>query len=301
MSGRLVWMCPKPETPSGGVAFIHQLAALADKPGRPSIVFQMQPFSCWWMAKPIDERLIHSGSLEFRPDDIIICPEVLWGQAKALSPKKICFVQNHIWIEKLEAGTPVLVPSRYLANYVKRVWNCNVIGKVTPFLDEGVWPTVRQQERDRVLLMARRNDYHPAMKSALEAAGFTVDYVTEPLTQRQLAEHLSHAEFYVHLTHPEGFPLACLEAMRSGTIVVGTTGGGGVELMHAGETAVVVQAPSSVTYTEPAEFISRIMEQMQILRADANLRSRLWQQAYQWSLRYTAEATMKELEAIFPV
>jgi len=298
------WICPRPETPSGGAWFIHRLARMLNDLGHKSYVFQAEIGNVWWDANPIEPQHIKTGAIVAGQGDTVIIPEYLWPQAPRVhvdGARRILFVQNYIWLSQ-EAfrndPAETLVCSRFLANHMQRVFKTNVTGKLTPFLDEGVWgPTPKK--KDRTLLMARRNPYHAAMKQALEAAGFPVEYVTEPLSQKQLAAKLADCEFYIHLTHPEGFPMACLEAMRMGTIVVGTTGGGGNEFMFNRETAMVVQDPDNGRYGSAEEFVNRIMEQMQALRADDALRSRLWNQAHNWSLRYKAEATMEELKAVF--
>ena len=92
--------------------------------------------------------------------------------------------------------------------------------------------------------------------------------------------------------------MAIAEAMRAGTIPVGTTGGGGNEFFWNRETGMVVQDPATGGYGA-SEFISGIMDALRTLREDANLRNKIWLQARAWSLRYTAEATTQELKEIF--
>ena len=261
---------------------------------------KMEPFSIYWDAHPIPESHTISPASISRGGTLVI-PEVLWPTTLE-SERKILFVQNQTWmskeIELYRQHDQTLVCSRYLANYLKRHYPVEVIGKITPFLDPDVFnPTPKK--KDRTLVIARRNPYHAKMRAALEEAGFEMSYVTSPLTQRQLAEKLADCEFYIHLNHPEGWPMACAEAMRAGTIVVGTTGGGGNEFCFHQETAMVVQDPDSGHYGDPDEFVRRIMAQMLILRGDDNLRSRLWTQAHAWVQRYTAQATSEELRKVF--
>lgn len=295
------FICPKPETPSGGVWFIHRIVKLLNDAGVPARVIQTEPFVVWWDANPIPDEYI-STLRDAAPCTTIVVPEVAWPLMNFENSRKICFVQNRMWLpqelETYRGRLEVIVPSRYLANYMVREWGAKVLGKITPFLDEDVWrPTPKT--KDRVLVVARRNPYHEAVAYALSEQGYLVDYVTTPQSQRDLAEHLCYAEYYVHLTHPEGFPMACLEAMRMGTLVVGTTGGGGNEFMFHDETAWVVQDPDNGHYGNPQEFVHRVVEGMAVLRADHEKRSRVWQSAYNWSLRYNAERTTHELLKVF--
>ena len=308
----ILFLCPKVDvkSPSGGVWYVHRLAQMANDHIEISRVVQTEatPVPVWWDANPIRPELVTTledlrHEYDTLGDVTWIIPEVMWHDFSPLPQaptRRIMFVQNTIWAPKSIGdykNVEVLVCSRHLANYMRRVYFANVIGKVTPFLDAEPWhPTPKQT--NRTLIFARRNNYHEAMKLAMEAEGFPVEYVTEPLTQNQIAEKLSNCEFYVHLNHPEGWPMACVEAMRMGTIVCGTTGYGGNEFMFHRETAMVVQDPENGHYSDKLEFVNRIMEQMRILREDALLREKLWKQAEAWSRRYTAEATLEELKQV---
>lgn len=300
----IFWLCPRPETPSGGVLLIHKLAYLLDQAGFNSRVIQ-KPYFGWpkWDAcRPDNADEILQGRLEqVTSADTIVVPEVMHPLAGMEEVRKIVFVQNRLWMQKsldvYRPGTEVLVCSRYLANHVERVYHLKPIGIVRPYLDEGVWkPTPKQA--NHVLVIARRNDHWKKLIVALERDGFPFTVVSEPLTQRQLAEQFDKAEHYAHLVYPEGFPAICLESMRSGTIVTGTTGGGGNEFQFDHETAMVVPDPEVGRYSEDV-FISGIMEKLRQLRDSPDLRSHIWQQAHEWSLKYTAEATTKELLEVF--
>jgi len=297
---KVYFICPKPETPSGGVWLIHRIVGLLNQMGIESYVWTPKPFEVTWDAHPIDPAFV-KNSIQPGRDDIVVVPEVNWPSTDMNGARLIIFVQNYIWInQEAFRNNPadVLVCSRFLANRMQRLFDAKIIGKITPFLDDDVWfPSPKQT--NRTLIFARRNNYHAKMRDLLESDGFPVEYITESLTQRQIAEKLSQCEFYIHLTHPEGFPMACLEAMRSGTIVVGTTGGGGNEFMQNGETAVCVQDPDNGGYGNPDEFLRRIMEQMVALRNNPGDRSRIWTQAHAWSMRYNAEATKADLKQIF--
>lgn len=295
---KYIFICPRPSTPSGGVDFIHRIVRLLNELGINAVVYHEEPFQIWWSSFQLSEEYIFNEKPISEIDDVMVIPEVRWHDYSNSKLRKICFLQNWLWCPKLDAGTEVLVCSRYLANYATRTWNANVIGKVTPFLDD-IWKSAEKIENS-VLLFARRNDYWQSMKDMLLESGFTVDLITEPLSQLEIAKRMSTADYYVHLSHPEGFVAAALEAMRSGAIVVGTTGGGGGEIMHQKETAWTVQDPTTGHYDNSnGEYQSRIMEGLLHLRGNKEDRERIREQACQWSLRYTQEATKQELKRIF--
>lgn len=308
------WYCPKPETASGGVWFIHRLGAMLAKSGVASRVCQLKDgFDVWWDAHPTspDLPLVINPELGGVPEvegDTIVVPEVLWPMESRPGVRQILFLQNYIWLggearELIRSQRPeILVCSRYLANWCIRELAVRPIGILHPYLDDDVWaPTPK--EANRVLMYARRSDeeFHMAerLEVAIESAGFPVWVVRQDVSQRQLRDLLDKAEFYVHHVEPEGFPMAALEAMRCGVIPVGTTGGGGNEFMFNDETALVAPGPKLGHYTDPDIFVKRVVSMLERLRGDADLRSRLWTKGHEWSLRYNAAATAAELAKVF--
>lgn len=298
----IYFYCPEPTTPSGGVWFIHRLVHLLNEAGRPArVLLPRAPAPVWWDIHPIpaEETAVRNQRLE--AGDTVFVPEGMWHFGLwPEGPRYIVFLQNYIWLnlEHFKSHpTEVLVCSRFLYNWCTRELGLTPLGIVRPYLNPLLWrPTPKQS--NRTLILARRDSAMAHMLAmAAEANGFPIDFVDEPLTQWELFEHLAEAEYYVHGVEPEGFPMICLEAMRSGTIVVGTTGGGGNEFMHNDETALVTPGPLLGRYDNPGQFVDRVMERLRRLRDDAALREKLWKQAYDWSQRYTPGATTLELLA----
>lgn len=302
---RILISCPMPAAPSGGVYMLFKMAEVLRRLGHEACVVQTQPFTPYWFAYEPPADLATSASMVAGTDDIVIIPETLWPQPPRIymlpGVRRIMFLQNYIWLDRagyLRDPGETIVCSRFLWNYARREMNAKVIGKFTPYLEEGIWK-VTPKTQNKVLVMGRRNSYHEKLVAQLRSSSYDVDYVTEPLTQREISQRLESCEYYVHLVHPEGFPMACLEAMRSGTIVVGTTGGGGNEFMHHRETAYCIQDPEFGRYGSEDEFISRIIEALSELSGNADLRSLLWTQAQDWSLKYNIEAAEDELKGMF--
>ena len=302
----IYFQVPKPDAPSGGVWFLYKCVDLLNRAGKPARALQREnEYIAWWDACPIDKSLIVTEA-RLHDSDVLVVPEGNWPPVQT-SGRHIMFVQNYIWLPKgidLAREKPeTIVCSQFLKNHMRRVYGIEA-PIITPYLEEKVWaPTPKQ--KNRTLVMARRTEYAPMVRDALELEGFPVEYVDASLTQRQLAEKLADCEFYMHLVSPEGWPMACVEAQRMGTIVCGTTGGGGLEFMFNRETAMVVQSPEEGRYS-PQQFIDNLMSAMWELRgrpggeeAAADLRSRMWQAAYNWSLQYNAEATTKQLLKVF--
>lgn len=309
----IYWLCPKPATASGGVAFIHRLARLCVQQGRPAQVWQTEPFEVWWDAEgpfPDVQGLVRSQS---EVGDVVVAPEVLLPALdvtglRADGVRVIVFIQNHQWASKNRVdyhNVEIVTCSRYLDNWCRRVLEIKPVGMLSPYAS-APWRT-SPKTKDKTLVMARRNpELAGMMRAKLEASDFPICFLEADVTQEELAGILDSCEFYVHLTHPEGIPWAVAEAMQSGTITAGTTGGGGNEFMFHRETAMVVQDPQNGQYGDgldggQGEFTDRILAELLALRADDALRSRMWQNARNWVLgRYTRERTENQLKALFP-
>lgn len=307
----IYWLCPKPDSPSGGVWFIHRLAQLCDQYGLPAHVVQVspEPFDVWWDANPVARRIpLFGPQVQKHPivhGDTLVVPEVLWDIGFDTRERKILFIQNYIWIgqetrARIRIQKPeILVCSRYLYNWCERELGIKPIGIVTPYLDPDVWAK-EDKVTDSVLLFSRRNpEMADALYREITAAGFDVHLQRDPVSQREIRELLNHREFYVHHVEPEGFPMADLEAMRCGTIPVGTTGGGGNEFMFNDETAMVTPGPTLGLYSDPQIFVNRVLAMLRHLREAPEQRSRMWQKGVEWSLRYNAQATAAQLTKIF--
>lgn len=299
------WYCPKPDSPSGGVWFIHRLASLLNAAGMASRVIVPEPFKVWWDAHPIDESLVLVTKSILAEGDTLVVPEVNWPVPASAGVRQILFLQNYIWLDtetrdQIRRDKPeILVCSRYLFNWCTRELGIRPIGIVTPFLDEDVWDK-EDKVTGSVILFARRNsDMAERLAEAITLAGFSTYLCRTPITQREIRQMFNDREFYIHHVEPEGFPMAALEAMRCGVIPVGTTGGGGNEFMFNDETALTCAGPILGHYTEPQIFVDGVLARLARLRDDADLRSKLWTQGRNWSLRYTAANTTDQLLKIF--
>ena len=305
----IFWMCPKPDAPSGGVWFIHRLARLCQCLGYQTQLVK-EKFPVWWDAHPA-ENVETFEQVMVEDGDTVIVPECWWHQVEQLNMvrgaggtviRMVMLLQNHIWLNKeyfrAHPG-PVIVCSQYLANWLEREYGQKPIGIVNPYLDDDVW-SVTPKVRRRVLFYSRRTDQRLVdyLFDNLQAKGYHPYVVADPKTQWQLAAHFDEAEYYLHLAEPEGFPMACLEAMRSGTLVIGTTGGGGNEFMFDGRTALTVAGPVMGHYEggyQWQEFGEKLIERLQAIDQDDAARSRMWQLARNWSLRYTEVETEAQL------
>src|SRR6202048_36436 len=137
--GKVVWISPKPEAPSGGCAFIHKLAELCVKNGVDSYVWQEEPFKLNWLANGINPDIIKDRPTQTSRDDLVIVPEVRWLKYQRLPQRKICFIQNTIWLETLPSETVAMTCGDQLSQKIHDKWGIKSLGEVKPYLEDGVW------------------------------------------------------------------------------------------------------------------------------------------------------------------
>lgn len=129
----------------------------------------------------------------------------------------------------------------------------------------------------------------PALEAQVAEAGLT-DVVRFQGQVADVAGWLREAQLAIHPAHEEGFPNAVLEAMASGLPVIATAVGGTVEIVHDGETGLLV--PPS----DPPALAAAIDR----LAADPELRSRLGRAARQEILtRFSWERCVEAHEALY--
>lgn len=295
------WLCPKPSAPSGGVLFVHRLAELLDRNivGMSRVTQVPESFDVWWGASPIDKKIYSNRMMnESYPTDITIIPEGMWHNEKGNWPNPIMFCQNWLWLDKRIPlkGVKIITVSRHLSNYLQREYQgANVVGIIHPYVGKvfDYNPSI-PKTKNRVIVVSRRNNLGEMIRPMLSQAGYDIDFIDKPISQAEIAEHFSKAEYYVHLVSPEGWPQICLEAMRAGTLVVGTTGGSGNEFMFHEQTAMVAQ-DSVYGQVSDQEMLNRIVVLLGRLRDNEQLKAEMRSKAAEWSHRYTEEATTKEL------
>lgn len=261
----------KKQLPSGGVKIIYQHCDILNRNGFSAVPVHMGDFTVDWFphrSKPLRKQ---EALMSMKNDDILICPEIMPGMANDFPClTKVAFVQN--WA-LTEIGTGpdkryedfgfsrLLACSHYIKSHMKEksVLPCDV---VLNGIDLNVFhPPTQRKSGSKVVVLNRRNiaDAKDAFERINSSLKETVEIVIleNKYTQKEIAEHFRNADIFVAIGYPEGFALPPLEAMASGCAVVGFTGGGGLEHMRDGETALVA---SDGNLEELASCLERVLE-----------------------------------------
>lgn len=151
---------------------------------------------------------------------------------------RVCYIQGEVFVNRREAYEGIHL-------WYSSKWNSSQVGKpgpiIPPFIDSKVfYPAGKSysEEKWRVLVQERkagREKWKQVLQYLAPQIQNRLDVVFLPDSDEKkfaLALRNSHV-FFAH-SYPEGFGLPALEAMASGTVVVGYSGGGGRDFMVSG-------------------------------------------------------------------
>jgi Glycosyl transferases group 1 len=245
----------KSQLPIGGVKIIYQHCDILNRNGFKAVPVHLGDFTVDWFPHETRAMSLSTALQVMKKEDILVCPEVIPGQA-ALFPceTKIAFIQN--WA-LADFGTgpdkrfedfgfsALLSCSHYLERYMsnKSDLPCHVV--INGIDLDVFYSDLNQIRKNKVLILNRRN-----IADAREAITLLDDEIKQKAefvilenqySQTEIAEHFREADIFLAIGYPEGFALPPLEAMACGCAVIGFTGGGGLDHMVDGKTALVAE------------------------------------------------------------
>jgi len=243
----------KRQLPSGGVKIIYQHCELLRQHGIVATPVHMADFIVDWFPHQVPHLTLKQAQDEIGPDDVLVCPEVIPAAAASFTNRhKIAFIQNWAFAavgtgadRRFEdfAMSGLLACSNYIRDYMQERsdLDCAVI---TNGIDLEIFkPPLPGGTRSRIIYQNRRNvaDARRALELLDPALRARHDFfeMANNYPQAEMVRFFQEADIYLAIGYPEGFALPPLEAMACGCAVVGFTGGGGLEHMLDGETALV--------------------------------------------------------------
>lgn len=244
MVGRRIFYVSKNFSyPLGGVRISHHHVNILSQNGFDAAILlrQDRPQAFFPAEVPIQ---VFTADFQFRSDDIFVVPEP-WGDflshLAARPVRKIVFCQNHFYV-----SYGLRTHRDYGAYGVETVFCCgDVIAEFlrttfglarVPVVHNAIDHALFKPKHKRVQIaymprkMAKEADFirmafrlrHPQYANV---PWLPIDMVVEAEVARRLAE----SAIFLSLSRLEGVGLPPLEAMASGCLVVGFTGGGGLE------------------------------------------------------------------------
>lgn len=244
MAGRRIFYVSKNFSyPLGGVRISHHHVNVLVQNGFDAAILlrqdQPQPF---FKAKVPTQ--IFSTAFRFQDDDIFVVPEP-WGDFLTLLSgrpvRKIVFCQNHYYVSHglgshrgydAYGVQTVFCCGDVIAEFLRRTLGLAHVPVVHNAIDHTVFKPA--QKRLQIAYMPRkmakeadfvRMTFRARYPHFADIPWQPIDMVPEP----EVAKRLAESAIFLSLSRLEGVGLPPLEAMASGCVVVGFTGGGGLE------------------------------------------------------------------------
>jgi hypothetical protein len=244
---------PGKRYPTGGVQIIYQHVGMLQKHGVEARVVHLGDFRVDWFEHAIEPITLDQAKTRTRRNDVLVVPERIPESAKDFSCRKLVFVQNWGLVEKAVGRgdyadfgfTGIVCCSSYLKTWMESQTSLPV-WQVGNGIDlDKFKPDPAKRRPGRLLYLRRKPTWilgnqairrlPPQLRQTLQAT-----VLPHHKTQHQMINAYQQADIFIPLGFPEGFSLPPLEAMACGCAVVGFSGGGGLDFMKDGETALVV-------------------------------------------------------------
>lgn len=240
--------------PCGGVKVIYQHCDLLNCNGFTAHPVHLGNFKVDWLqhsSTPLNEQ---EALRIISPQDVLVVPERI-PQTAATFPcsNKIAFVQNWGLVAKAVGEksyadfgfTGLLSCGEYVRDFLQTHSSLPCFTVTNGIRLDFFKPNPQRRKEKCILYLKRKPTWHMGRK-AIELLPSHIKkqiHIVElnnRYTEEEMAEFYQKADIFIATGFPEGFALPPLEAMACGCVVVGFSGGGGIEHMKHEKTALVV-------------------------------------------------------------
>lgn len=265
---RFYFFCPDiAHFPAGGINVIYRFVDILNLNNIQAFVIHKQ------RKFRNDFALVGTSAVQFRyledtihhqPTDVIFIPEgevEVMLKLKDMNCKKVVFNQNQAYtlgaFQQLKSEkkystyqdfniNDVLVVSDTIKNYLSLLMGNLNIYKVQPYVNLDIFKSIQLKDKKfQIALMPRKNyqNFLEVKEIFNRGKGITLDNRVEinNLIEPQVASVMKESMIFLSLGYPEGFGLPPLEAMASGSIVIGYHGVAGKEYMKDGVNSFVFE------------------------------------------------------------
>jgi hypothetical protein len=243
--------------PSGVIKVVYQLVELERQLGHNAcIVYKDNKRPTWFEHSVPHLTESEMNASADKQHDLIVGWEDVEPLLRSGFHNKVMYVQGHVFINRSLPyhGLDVWISSKHNQMMLPQFEDRETY-MVSPFIDERVfycddmidYDTWTKQRTTEILIQERKFGRKTIMEMmAADTFPYTHSDLRERVkilpdcSEKQFAEELRRAKVFIAHSFPEGLGLPPLEAMASGCIVVGFTGGGGGDFMNHGDNAFVV-------------------------------------------------------------
>lgn len=238
--------------PVGGIKVIYQHCMLLRELGFEAYPVLMGKYKGNFFGFDVEYKKYSEVKGSVKSDDIVVATEFAPYQGLLFDKAhKILFLQNWIGLRRRlydkdknksykDIGYDhVITCSNYCSRYVAEHMGITA-ETITNGIDLEQFTTFPSKRiNKRILAMSRKNpqDLEKIIR-LIQSTPYEIK-VVDGLTQEELINEYQKSDIFLATGYPEGFSLPPLEAMASGCVVVGFTGGGGNEFMVDNQTALI--------------------------------------------------------------
>jgi glycosyltransferase involved in cell wall biosynthesis len=244
---KIVHILPNNPLVCGGIKVHYQLCHLEKELGYDSYIAYNDPLKLQWFYHTCNE-ITFSEAKEFLTSDDLI---VGWEDPKPLyefsKPKKVAYIQGDVFFQ-------------HQCNYVNislwysSWWNMRRVGRdgklISPFIDPSVFfPSSENKSYSpplKVLIQERKAGKEKWDEIKDKIGNEFIGFVLKDVSEVDFADNLRRSDIFFSHSYPEGFGLPALEAMASGTLIIGYPGGGGTDFMRPFENCFTCNDGNSV-------------------------------------------------------
>lgn len=289
----------KRQLPIGGAKIIYQHCDILNRNGFKAVPLHLGDFTIDWFPHETKAMYRKQAMQCMTTDDVLICPEVIPAVAAEFpATNRVAFIQN--WA-LADFGTgpdrsyedfgfsSLLTCSGYLQEYMKN--KSALPGQV---VINGIdlntfFPPEKQKTDNKVVILNRRNiaDAREAIDQLDDKLRQNTEFVIleNQYSQKEIANFFRDSDIFMAIGYPEGFALPPLEAMACGCAVIGFTGGGGLEHMIDGETALVAEDGN----------VQQLSQCLQRVLTDADLKEKLRKNGLKKAQEFSLESMEQQL------
>ncbi|MFA5398366.1 MAG: glycosyltransferase [Methanogenium sp.] len=299
----IIHILPENTSPCGGIKVHYELCEIERELGIHSVVaFPNKNNIPKWFKRNTGKILSYAEAKELGYKDKKKGKDVLvigWEDPEPLNiyfPDFIhaCYIQGDVFWKGI-----FNYPNKYIlcsSNYIRNTISGAPFSVVNPFIHTDVFytsPDIKKFDKKpyKVVIQERKGGKEALSKIlSLVPSNFYKDKfnfkVIKDTTEEKFSKELREADVYIAHSFPEGFGLPPLEAMSSSTLVIGFTGGGGVEFLKQGENSF---------YASDGDYpgVIKILEKILIMEP-SQLRLIAYN-GYKTSQQYSKENTKQQL------
>ncbi len=240
--------------PVGGIKITYQHCLALKNAGYKTEIIRLGDYVDCFFNYEIEPIHINEIGYQLNSNDIVVATEFRpYNGLLFQNAKRILFAQNWLGfalflLEKDQSNgfsglgyQHILTCSQFIKNKLVEQ-DQHITQVVTNGIDLNVFkPDLSLRKTNRILALSRKNPEDLAeIKKFL--SGLNKEYeliIADGLTEKELVLEYQKSDIFLATGYPEGFGLPPLEAMACGCVVVGFSGGGGLEYMTHGINALV--------------------------------------------------------------